>query len=274
MPNEGLHRFTLNLNLPRLNCPKANLALCGYIKYILNLRKLKRSIANGDPKSMPGSANNFGKSRPIFNEFLSAAGTASGHYFHQDLLVANYIFQNKPKVHLDIGSRIDGFIAHLLSFDQKITLGDIRPVEFNNANIAFIRMDLSSELNLSLLGRYESISCLHAIEHIGLGRYGDPVNAMGHYIALKNLGSLLSSSGTLYLSYPFGIESRIEYNAHRVISLAESCDMFYLNKLAVRKFAYVNDYGNLVNVSNIADIDWEYSYHQKYGCAIWVLHKE
>ena len=274
MPKEDLKCLSSALNLPSLNRLKSKSALYGYIRYILNLRKLKRSIASNKLSSMQSSARNFGKSRPILNEFLSAAGTASGHYFHQDLLVANYIFHHKPIVHLDIGSRIDGFIAHLLSFNQNTILGDIRPVEFNNKNISFILMDLSGELDDSLLGKYESISCLHAIEHIGLGRYGDPVNAIGHYVALKNLSSLLSSSGTLYLSYPFGIESRIEYNAHGVISLAESRDMFYLNKLVARKFAYVNDDGNLVNVGNVADIDWDYSYHQKYGCAIWVLHRE
>lgn len=99
-------------------------------------------------------------------------------------------------------------------------------------------MDLSGELlDRSMLGRYESISCLHAIEHIGLGRYGNPVNTIGPYVALKNLSSRLSSSGTFCLSYPFGKESRITYNAHHIISLAESRDMSCLNKLVARKFA-------------------------------------
>ena len=177
-------------------------------------------------------------------------------------------------MHLDIGSRIDGFIAHLLSFEQQTILGDVRPIEINNPNISFILMDLTGKLEQSLIGRYESVSCLHAIEHMGLGRYGDPVNASGHYLALHNLTQLLSDKGTLYLSYPTGSNSRIEYNAHRVISLAESRHMFNINGLKVEGFAYVDDSGNLSRVENPDDIDWDSSYGLSYGCAIWTLQKQ
>ncbi len=39
-----------------------------------------------------------------------------GEYFHQDLWVAQKVFAASPLEHWDIGSRIDGFIAHLLTF--------------------------------------------------------------------------------------------------------------------------------------------------------------
>jgi len=56
------------------------------------------------------------------------SGTASGHYFHQDLLVASRIFINNPEKHVDIGSRIDGFVAHVASF-REIEVFDIRSLE-------------------------------------------------------------------------------------------------------------------------------------------------
>jgi hypothetical protein len=248
--------------------------LRGYPKYLHNLRKLRTSILTNELEPIPGSVRCFGKPYPIVDEFYAPAGNASGHYFHQDLLVANYIYNDKPSLHLDIGSRIDGFIAHLLAFEQQTVLGDIRPVLINNPNISFVRMDLMGHVDSALLGSYESISCLHAIEHMGLGRYGDPVNAYGHYQALKNLCHLLSKSGIMYLSFPIGKESRIEYNAHRVVSLAESRAMFRSTGLVVRNFAYVDDAGNLFVIDDLGEIDWQSSYNLTYGCGIWTLTKD
>lgn len=252
---------------------KAKSTLRGYPKYFENLRLLKRSITSCELNPIPDSVMRFGKPYPIVDEFFSSAGTASGHYFHQDLLVANLVYKHKPDLHLDVGSRIDGFIAHLLSFDQKTILGDVRPIKIENPNISFVQMDLTEELPIELTEKYESVSCLHAIEHMGLGRYGDPVNACGHYVALKNLTQMLSKTGFLYVSYPLGEESRIEYNAHRVISLKESLNMFDENNLTVKKFSFVDDKGNMVNVDNLKDIDWHSSYGLNYGCAIWTLQK-
>lgn len=247
--------------------------LRGYPRYFKNFHSLKNSIASSEPRSLPDSAKHFGNAYPILNEFFSSAGTASGHYFHQDLLVANLIYKQKPNLHLDVGSRIDGFIAHLLSFEQKTVLGDVRPITIDNPNISFVQMDLTNKLPHELSQQYESVSCLHAIEHMGLGRYGDPINAYGHYLALENLTQLLAKNGTLYVSYPFGEKSRIEYNAHRVISLKESRTMFEENNLIVENFAYVDDNGNLFATQNLENIDWDNSYGLKYGCAIWTLKK-
>ena len=78
----------------------------------------------------------------IFSNYDDQAGSASGHYFHQDLLVASFINKNNPVRHIDIGSRIDGFVAHVASF-RKIDVMDVR--ELNNTghiNISFIKADL------------------------------------------------------------------------------------------------------------------------------------
>lgn len=41
---------------------------------------------------------------------------ASGHYFHLDLFVVRRIHEGKPIKHADVGSMIDGFVAHIASF--------------------------------------------------------------------------------------------------------------------------------------------------------------
>ena len=79
---------------------------------------------------------------PLLNDYTDSAGTASGHYFHQDLLVAQYIHEKKPKRHLDVGSRIDGFVAHVASF-RKIEILDIRSIpKSEHPNIIYAQADL------------------------------------------------------------------------------------------------------------------------------------
>ena len=75
-----------------------------------------------------------GKIYPCLGNKYSESGTAKGHYFHQDLLVSRRIFTNKPKLHVDVGSRIDGFVAHVASF-RDIEVFDIRSLASNIPNI-------------------------------------------------------------------------------------------------------------------------------------------
>ncbi len=249
-------------------------SLKGLFRYSRNFFLLKKSIKTNNFINKKSSIDLFGFPLPILNEFNSSAGNSSGDYFHQDLLVANFVFKKKPKVHLDIGSRVDGFITHLLSFEQKTVLGDIRPLKISNPNLSFVFIDLTQKLDSNATVNYQSISCLHAIEHMGLGRYGDPINACGHYMAISNLSKILADDGDLYLSFPIGKKSRIEYNAHRIISLKECKYLFEINKLNVKSFAYVDEKGSLVRVCQNEIIDWENSYNLRTGCGIWHLSKK
>jgi hypothetical protein len=64
-------------------------------------------------------------------------------------------------------------------------------------------------------GYCDSLSCLHAIEHFGLGRYGDPIDPRGYERGIANMARLVVPGGRLYLSAPIGRE-RVEFNANRV----------------------------------------------------------
>lgn len=250
-------------------------SILGIPRYFINLSRFRRKLgASLNNRYNDGSIHRFGNMYPILNEFTSQAGTASGHYFHQDLYFARKIFLNKPGLHLDIGSRVDGFIAHLLSYNQQITLGDVRPLSINDQNLDFLQLDISKPIKACLMHSYSSISSLHVVEHIGLGRYGDLIDPWGHYKAVQAMASLLCEGGSLYLSFPTSKNSRIEYNAHRVISLKESLKIFASSGLVVKDFAYVDDSGCLNMPSFSSDfstIDVENSYQLEYGCALWTL---
>lgn len=71
------------------------------------------------------------------------------------------------------------------------------------------------ELPAGMVNYCDSISSLHAIEHFGLGRYGDPIDYFGYLKALQNIAKIVKTGGTFYFSVPIGPQ-RIEFNAHRV----------------------------------------------------------
>ena len=156
---------------------------------------------------------------PYLGDRYKEGGSTRNEYFWQDLLVAQRIYLGRPLKHVDVGSRIDGFVAHVASF-RPIEVFDIRPVNSDIPGVVFNQADLMSADSLASLcagnlGYCDSLSCLHAIEHFGLGRYGDPVNPFGYRQGIKNLSQLLRPGGRLYLSTPIGSE-RVEFNANWV----------------------------------------------------------
>lgn len=223
-------------------------------------------------KKQKGNDHTFkiGKINPVLNERNEEGGTMNGHYFHQDLYVARLIFLANPRKHLDIGSRTDGFVAHVASF-REIELIDIRNIESNVTNIVFRKANLI-ELPTDLIDYCDSISSLHAIEHFGLGRYGDPIDYFGYLKAINNITKILNSNGIFYFSVPIG-EQRIEFNSHRVFSIKYLIDLFSDN-FTIKSFSYVNDNGDFFENSELSDQNIKLNFNCEYGCGIFVLVKK
>lgn len=207
---------------------------------------------------------------PILDDKYKQGGTASGHYFHQDLLVAKKIYKASPVKHIDIGSRVDGFIAHLAVF-RKIMILDIRTINKSIENIEFLQADVMN-LDKKLFESCDSLSSLHALEHFGLGRYGDPIDFNGHLKGFNNMYNILKEKGVFYLSVPIG-EQRIEFNAHRVFSIQYLLDMFQ-NKFEIESFSFVNDAGDLKENIDLTDKLIQHNCYCNYGCGIFELRKK
>ena len=206
---------------------------------------------------------------PIFSDYDEKAGTARGHYFHQDLLVASFIHANNPQRHVDVGSRIDGFVAHVASF-RKIEVMDVRDLNSTeHKNIVFIKANLMDD-NSAPTNMADSISCLHAIEHFGLGRYGDPVDPRGYVKGYENILRMLRPEGKLFISFPIGAKNEVHFNAHRVF---HPKDIFNWTedqqRLKLERFDYVDDDGHLHNDINIETA----SINVVYGCGIYTFKK-
>lgn len=159
----------------------------------------------------------WGPEFAILDEWDETSG-GLGAYFHQDQRVAHLIHDASPRRHVDVGSRLDGFIGNLAIF-REVEVIDIRPQPAHIRNVTFHQLDLMAELPMEWVACTDSLSCLHTIEHFGLGRYGDPIDANGHLKGLAQLKRMVAPGGLLYLSAPMGPQ-RVEFNAHRVFAAA------------------------------------------------------
>jgi len=167
---------------------------------------------------------------PILTDRDASAGLASGHYFHQDLWASRMVFQRQPEKHTDIGSRIDGFVAHLLTF-MPVTIIDIRPLVSNIEGLTVFQDDATTLSRLESKS-IDSLSSLHAAEHFGLGRYSDPIDPEACFKFMKSLQRVLAPGGRLYFSVPNGRE-RVEFNAHRVFNSNTVLEQFRICSLCL-----------------------------------------
>jgi len=235
----------------------------GFHFYKKDFALLKRQ--KGDDNSFV-----FGKKYPILNERFVASGVMSGHYFHQDLYVAQQIFCNNPLKHIDIGSRTDGFVAHVATF-RAIEIFDIRTQNAKVKNIIFRQADLMN-LPKDFIQYCDSISALHSIEHFGLGRYGDPIDYNGHIKAISNISKILKPSGRFYFAVPIGWQ-RIEFNAHRVFSIQYILELFK-EEFSFEKFSYINDHGDFFENKQLTNADILSNCGCDYGCGIFEFIKK
>lgn len=183
------------------------------------------------------------------------------HYFYQGAWLSRRVATARPEGHVDIGSSV--LTISVLSAWVDTVFLDYRPLK-----TALPRLETVAGNILSLPFADDSIgslSCLHVIEHIGLGRYGDPIDPSGSIKAAKELQRVLKSGGRLYLSLPVGRE-RVCFNAHRVHSPETVERMF--PALMLCEFSFVDDDRNLQEMRQTTS-----AVHLEYGCGLFVFVK-
>ena len=174
------------------------------------------------------------------------------HYFYQDIWAFKRIQASGTPSHVDVGSRV--IFVGMLTAITKVTFIDIRPLIVNLENF-----DSKAGSILALPfsdNSVPSLSCLHVAEHVGLGRYGDPLDPEGTKKATREIARVLAPRGNLYFSVPVG-KPRVCFNAHRIHSPQQILDYFY--DLELVRFSGIADDGTFrqeIDPSDLADASY------------------
>ena len=178
------------------------------------------------------------------------------HYFYQGGWLARRLSLTKPTVHVDVGSSVA--MVSVLSAGVPIVFLDYRPLAVKLSGLQSVAGNVT---NLPFASNsLSSLSSLHVIEHVGLGRYGDPLDSTGTRRAAGELERVLQPGGRLFLSVPVGRE-RVCFNAHRVH--APRTIQSFLPALRVHSFAFVDDAGRFSE-----DAPFEAASDLEYGCGM------
>jgi SAM-dependent methyltransferase len=181
------------------------------------------------------------------------------HYFFQDVWAAQRVAERSPRRHVDVGSRVD--LVGFLTSHTEVTFVDIRPLEVKLDRFESVE---GSVLSLPFADRsIESLSCLHVAEHIGLGRYGDPLDPQGTRKAAAELQRVLAPGGQLLFSGPVGTP-RVCFNAHRIHEPAQIASWF--DELELVEFSGIDDGGQFARHRDLRQLDGS-----AYACGLFLF---
>lgn len=190
---------------------------------------------------------------PCLNDRVSTT-PFDAHYIYHPAWAARILAKTQPELHVDFSS-ILSFSAIASAF-VPMKFYDYRPAELNlngwQGNFADLcKLDIADS-------SFSSVSCMHTVEHIGLGRYGDALDAAGDIKAINELKRITRAGGNILFVTPVG-RQRIEFNAHRIYSFELVNELFQGCQLI--SFSLIKDDGSFVENAQPSLVK-----QQEYGC--------
>jgi len=110
---------------------------------------------------------------------------------------------------------------------------------------------------------------MHVIEHVGLGRYDDPIDPDGDLKAIEELKRVLTKRGNLLFVVPIG-QPKVMFNAHRIYSYDQIIS--YFDPFELIEFALIPD--NPEEGGLIVHAKREMANAQTYGCGCFWFRKK
>lgn len=185
------------------------------------------------------------------------------HYVYHTAWAARKVAEIKPAFHMDISSSL--YFSSIVSAFVPVKFYDYRPADLQLSGLSSEKADL---LRLPFADNsIASLSCMHTVEHVGLGRYGDPIDPTGDLKAIKELKRVLALGGALLFVVPIG-KPTIQFNAHRIYSY--EMIMEYFSDLELKEFSLIPEKsGAMIVNATEAQADKEV-----YGCGcFWFVKK-
>lgn len=219
-------------------------------RFTISLQRYRASMSNKHEEI---------KIHPIFLQHTKASFDT--HYTYQSAWASRRLVKNCPSLHVDVSSDLR-FVTQLSAFFP-VTYLEFRPPHITLPGLTVLHASIT---NLPFADQIiDSLSCLHVIEHIGLGRYGDPINPDGYLLALRELERVLSVNGRLYISAPIG-NAITMFNAHRIFDPSHL--PFLLPNLILEEFSVVTTdrrFEEHVPFANYA--------REEYACGLYVFRR-
>jgi SAM-dependent methyltransferase len=201
--------------------------------------------------------------KPCLDDRTLACGF-DRHYIYHTAWAARILAHSRPESHVDISSTL--YFSAILSAFMPVEYYEYRPVNVELGNLKTGTADLQrlpfSDASIT------SLSCMHVIEHVGLGRYGDPIDPDADLKAMAELRRVLSPRGSLLFVVPVG-QPRIVFNAHRIYSVPQVCEA--MCGLHLQEFALIPD--GRFNKGLMIDPPPQFVAEQNYGCGCFWFRK-
>ncbi len=220
-----------------------------YFTFIKNFLKFKRTNDGRFPLSW--------KNRKVCLRDDTETTNFDRHYVYHPAWAARILAETKPAKHVDISSTLH--FSTMLSAFIPTEFYDYRPAEIVLSNLQSKKADLCALPFPD--GSIASLSCMHTVEHIGLGRYGDPIDPKADLKAMRELARVIKSGGNFLFVVPIG-KPKIIWNAHRIYSYKQIIESF--PTLTLKEFSLIpenpKDGGIIKNASE------EAANNERYGC--------
>jgi SAM-dependent methyltransferase len=209
--------------------------------------------ASGSPPRLPAAWD-----EASFQAGDDTAETAfDEHYIYHPAWAARILARTRPPLHVDISSTLT--FCSIVSAFVPVRFYDYRPAPLALSNLTSEKADL---LALPFADRsVASLSCMHTVEHVGLGRYGDPLDPDGDLKAMAELTRVLAPGGDLLFVVPTG-RPRVVFNAHRIYAFEQVRSAF--SALALQEFSLIPDDARTRGI--VVDASPEEADRQAYGC--------
>ena len=238
---------------------------------IIDLRRLYMSIPAYVRffKSFIQYRKQSGKEKPAFRNLYpclydnTATTVFDRHYVYHPAWAMRTIRKINPEFHIDISSTLH--FSTMLSAFLPVKFYDFRPpvlllpdLEVGHADLKNLKFQTES---------IKSLSCMHTIEHIGLGRYGDPIDPEGDIRAINELSRVTCPGGHLLIVVPVGIQ-KVQFNGQRTYSYDWIVTKF--DDFILREFSLIPDNKNS---GIIWDADPQTVILQENGCGCFWFQK-